>query len=110
MRSFVRRIATNTTSTKAPLVRHDERNHMFYLEIPGVPPQESARTEYDILGPKEWSFVYTETPEELREKGYGALVVDEALKVAKERGIDTSKSTCSFVKSQAQDAPTGSAD
>ena len=102
MRNFVRSFATNTSS-KPPMVRHDEQNHMFYLEMQGLPPKESPRTEYKILGPKQWSFFNTETPEQMREKGYGTIVVDEALKVAKDRGIDTSTSTCSFVKSVVQE-------
>ncbi len=59
--------------------------------------------EYAVLDRGKWDFYHTETPEKLREQGYATIVVNEALKVAKEKGVDASKSSCSFVRSVIQD-------
>jgi predicted GNAT family acetyltransferase len=94
---------TMASTNKTPVVKHDEKNHVFYLELEGIPLKESPRTEYAVLDPAKWDFYHTETPEKLREQGYGHTLVKEALKVAKDRGVDTSKSSCSFVRSVMQE-------
>ncbi len=100
----MRGIAVMVTANKTPIVRHEQNNHLFYLKMEGLPPDMCPRTEYAVLGNNQRAFYHTETPDNLRHKGYATAVVKEALTVATDRGIDTSKSSCPFVKSVWQSA------
>lgn len=83
-------------------VKHDEANHVFWLELEGVKEDDAPRVEYAILGKNKWNFHHTETPPALQGKGYAGKVVGHALSYAKEHNIDVSSSTCSYVQAQIQ--------
>jgi predicted GNAT family acetyltransferase len=79
------------------VVKHDEDKATWWLDGLGRPMESSPRLEYDPISAKKWNLAHTETPTDLRGKGYAEIVVKHVLNYCKANEIEAYPG-CSYVK------------